>query len=299
MFKNRRPASRQAANASGKSSSSVSPAARRPRNSTVLAFSSTSESACIWGSRSLIVATIGRIERIRRSLELPKIRTRPSETFSDKAVNASVVLSQSSVSTSIAAIPHALSLLKARSYNRQWASVKRTGAAFRSLDQMILRSPWDGRSAFPRSEPVDHVALRPDANLRSGTPDKVTLPLRYSTVFRGRFPDAIPSWFLRFQFWRSAGLLGRPGKPPAAVGFQQVPGGGRAAAALEQGAHSLGVGGGAVGIGRGIRAWAAQTRGSSQTGQQAEKSQVEGNPAEGLDPRDQVDERGWTLRFSQ
>src|SRR5271157_5040520 len=115
-------------------------------------------------------------------------------------------------------------------------------------------------------------------------------------LFRGRFPDAIPSWF---QFWRSAGLLGRPGKPPATVGFQQVPGGGRAAAALEQGAHSLGVGGGAVGIGRGIRAWAAQTRGSSQTGQQAEKSQVEGNPAEGLDPCDQVDERGWTRRFSQ
>ena len=133
MFKNRRPASRQAANASGKRSSSVSPAARRPRNSTVLALSSTSESACIWGSRSLIVATSGRIERIRRSLELPKIRTKPSETFSDKAVNASVVLSQSSVSTSIAAIPRAdilsdaLSLLKARSYNRQWASVKRTG----------------------------------------------------------------------------------------------------------------------------------------------------------------------------
>ena len=134
MFKNRRPASRQAANASGKRSSSVSPAARRPRNSTVLALSSSSESACIWGSRSLIVATSGRIERIRRSLELPNIRTSPSETFSDKAVNASVVLSQSSVSTSIAAIPHAinlesdaLSLLKARSYNRQWASVKRTG----------------------------------------------------------------------------------------------------------------------------------------------------------------------------
>src|SRR5271157_3657044 len=140
MFKNRRPASRQAANASGK--------------------------------RSSIVATSGRIERIRRSLELPKIRTRPSETFSDKAVNASVVLSQSSVSTSIAAIPHALSLLKARSYNRQWASVKQAGAAFRSLDQRILRSPWDGRSAFPRSDRVDHVTLGPDAKSLSSIPDK-------------------------------------------------------------------------------------------------------------------------------
>ena len=69
---------------------------------------------------------------------------------------------------------------------------------------------------------------------------------------------------------RSAGLLGRPGKAPVAVGFQQVPGGGRAAAALEQGSHGLGVGGGAVSIGRGIRAWAAQTRGPGQTGQQAE-----------------------------
>src|SRR5271157_1162101 len=177
---------------------------------------------------------------------------------------------------------------------------------------MIPRSPWDGRSAFPRPEPVDHVTLRPDAKSLSSVPDKdspyfVVRSSRLSwsipriswfdrRVFRGRFPDAIPSWF---RFWRSAGLLRRPGKPPAAVGFQQVPGGGRAAAALEQGAHSLGVGGGAVGIGRGIRAWAAQTRGSSQTGQQAEKSQVEGNPAEGLDPCDKVDERGWTRRFSQ
>ena len=49
--------------------------------------------------------TIGRIRRICRSLELPNSRIRPSETPSETAVNASVVLSQSSVSSSIAPSP--------------------------------------------------------------------------------------------------------------------------------------------------------------------------------------------------
>ena len=55
------------------------------------------------GSSSLIRATTGRICRIRRSFELPNSRTSPSETPSEKAVKASVVLSQISVSSSIAA----------------------------------------------------------------------------------------------------------------------------------------------------------------------------------------------------
>ena len=55
------------------------------------------------GSSSLIRATTGRICRIRRSFELPKSRISPSETPSEKAENASVVLSQISVSSSIAA----------------------------------------------------------------------------------------------------------------------------------------------------------------------------------------------------
>ena len=56
------------------------------------------------GSISLIRATIGRIRRICRSLELPKIRIRPSEARSVTAFIASVVLSQISLSSSIACL---------------------------------------------------------------------------------------------------------------------------------------------------------------------------------------------------
>ena len=72
------------------------------RNSSVLARSSSPDSVGKLGSSSLIRATIGRIWRICRSFELPNSRTSPSETFSERAVKASVVLSQRSLSSSIA-----------------------------------------------------------------------------------------------------------------------------------------------------------------------------------------------------
>ena len=49
------------------------------------------------GSISLIRATIGRIRRICRSLELPKSRTNPSETVSVIAVNVSEVIGTSTM----------------------------------------------------------------------------------------------------------------------------------------------------------------------------------------------------------
>ena len=54
------------------------------------------------GSISLIRATIGRIRRICRSFELPNRRISPSETRSVNALAVSVVLSQMSLSSSIA-----------------------------------------------------------------------------------------------------------------------------------------------------------------------------------------------------
>ena len=94
------------------------------RNSSVFARSSSSVRARMLGSNSLICATNERICRMRRSFELPKSRTNPSETPSEKAVNASVVLSQSSVSSSITAPTpkspwrDAVSRFKYRSYIR-------------------------------------------------------------------------------------------------------------------------------------------------------------------------------------
>ena len=98
-----RPDSRAAANASGKRSSSDSPVGAALTE--LVGLRSGALPPTKWqkpGSSSLIRATINRIWRICRSLELPKRRTRPSETFSERAVKASVVLSQRSLSSSIA-----------------------------------------------------------------------------------------------------------------------------------------------------------------------------------------------------
>ena len=113
------------------------------------------------GSSSLIWATIGRIWRIFRSLELPKSRTSPSETFSEKAVKASVVLSQISLSSSIAPLAPrnvkrvvAVSRLKIRSYIGQSPDVNPIEPD--QLQALILvRFRWDGRSWIPR-RPLGH-----------------------------------------------------------------------------------------------------------------------------------------------
>jgi hypothetical protein len=72
MPNTRTEASRQTANASGSSLSSDSPLALRALNSSVFAFSASSDSACICGSSALIFLTIPDSCLSRRSLRLPK-----------------------------------------------------------------------------------------------------------------------------------------------------------------------------------------------------------------------------------
>src|SRR5690606_14965874 len=74
MPSTRLAASRHTANASGRILSSASPSAMRFWNSGVLAFSASSESFCISGSRALILATMRSSWRRSRSLRLPKTR---------------------------------------------------------------------------------------------------------------------------------------------------------------------------------------------------------------------------------
>jgi hypothetical protein len=82
-----------------------------------LARSSSADKVEKPGSNSLILATMSRIWRICRSLELPKRRTSPSETFSESAVKASVVLSQMSLSSSIAPLaPRKCKMLRSKSF---------------------------------------------------------------------------------------------------------------------------------------------------------------------------------------
>ena len=81
MPSTRTEASRTTAKASGRSSSVVAPLAMRSRNSCVLAFNSSSESACMAGSSLLMASHLRRYCLIRRSLRLPKIFVRSSSNI--------------------------------------------------------------------------------------------------------------------------------------------------------------------------------------------------------------------------
>src|SRR5260370_247552 len=78
----RRAASRQTANASGRSSSSGSPSVRRLRNSSDLARSPAASSACAAGSSALIAWTAGCMRLTSRSCLVPKIARRTASIIS-------------------------------------------------------------------------------------------------------------------------------------------------------------------------------------------------------------------------